>query len=154
MSGLEVSTGENHTKSFVTCSVFKIYGHGLFDSSMYCSPLDYIQHRGCNSFALSWWGGRVGGGNGFYSHCHAISQTTDWIYYRVFRNGGYIRSTMWDHFSIMFHPLTPELNPSAQRCLTRFFTVDFSFWTVHFVNICVENQQMHQLFIQFINYVW
>jgi hypothetical protein len=24
------------------------------------------------------------------------------------------------------NPLTPELNPSAQRCLTRFFTVDFS----------------------------
>jgi hypothetical protein len=26
--------------------------------------------------------------------------------------------------------------------------------TVHFVNICVKNQQIHQLFIQFINYVW
>jgi hypothetical protein len=24
-----------------------------------------------------------------------------------------------------FKPLTPELNPSAQRCLTRFFTGDF-----------------------------
>jgi hypothetical protein len=24
-----------------------------------------------------------------------------------------------------FNPLTPELNPSAQRCLTRFFTGDF-----------------------------
>jgi hypothetical protein len=23
-------------------------------------------------------------------------------------------------------PLTPELNPSAQRCLTRFFTADFA----------------------------
>jgi hypothetical protein len=23
-----------------------------------------------------------------------------------------------------------------------------------FVNICVKNQQIHQLFIQFINYVW
>jgi hypothetical protein len=23
-------------------------------------------------------------------------------------------------------PLTPELNPSAQRCLTRFFTGDFA----------------------------
>jgi hypothetical protein len=23
-----------------------------------------------------------------------------------------------------FNPLTPELNPSAQRCLTRFFTED------------------------------
>jgi hypothetical protein len=25
---------------------------------------------------------------------------------------------------------------------------------VHFVNICMKNQQTHQLFIQFINYVW
>jgi hypothetical protein len=53
-----------------------------------------------------------------------------------------------------FNPLTPELNPSAQRCMTRFFTGDFATWTVHFVNICVKNQQIHQLFIQFINYVW
>jgi hypothetical protein len=50
--------------------------------------------------------------------------------------------------------LTPELNPSAQRCLTRFFTGDFASWTVHFVNICVKSQQIHQLFIQLIDYVW
>jgi hypothetical protein len=25
---------------------------------------------------------------------------------------------------------------------------------VHFVNICVKNQQMQKLFIQFIDYVW
>jgi hypothetical protein len=50
--------------------------------------------------------------------------------------------------------LTPELNPSAQRCLTRFFTGDFASRAVHFVNICLKNQQIHQLFIQFINYVW
>jgi hypothetical protein len=56
--------------------------------------------------------------------------------------------TVW----FWFNPLTPELNPSAQRCLTRFFTGDFAL-TVHFVNICVKNQQIHQLFIQFINYV-
>jgi hypothetical protein len=55
---------------------------------------------------------------------------------------------------IYFNPLTPELNPSAQRCLTRIFTGDFASWTVHFVNMCVKNQQIHQLFIQFINYVW
>jgi hypothetical protein len=29
-------------------------------------------------------------------------------------------------FSIL-NPLTPELNPSAQRCLLRFFTGDFNF---------------------------
>jgi hypothetical protein len=34
----------------------------------------------------------------------------------------------------MFNPL-PELNPSAQRYLTRFLTGDFSSWAVHFVDI-------------------
>jgi hypothetical protein len=42
----------------------------------------------------------------------------------------------------------PELKPSAQRCLTRFFTGDFASWTMHFINICMINQQTHQLFIQ------
>jgi hypothetical protein len=49
--------------------------------------------------------------------------------------------------------LTPELNPSIQCCLARFSTGDFASWTVHFINICVKNHQMKQLFIQFINYV-
>jgi hypothetical protein len=31
--------------------------------------------------------------------------------------------------SYPFHPLTPELNPSAQRCLTRFF-----YWGFFFLN--------------------
>jgi hypothetical protein len=53
----------------------------------------------------------------------------------------------------VINALTPELNTSAQRCLTRFFTGDFAYWTVHFVNIWVKNQQMQQLFIQFTNYV-
>jgi hypothetical protein len=56
--------------------------------------------------------------------------------------------------SFVFNLLTPELNPYAQRCLTRLFTGDFASWTVHFVNICVKSQQIHKLFIQFINYVW
>jgi hypothetical protein len=56
--------------------------------------------------------------------------------------------------TVVVNPLTPELNSSAQRCLTRFFTGDFGSWTVHLVNICVKDQQMQQLFIQFINYVW
>jgi hypothetical protein len=34
------------------------------------------------------------------------------------------------------------------------FYSDFASWTVHFVNICMKTQQIHQLFIQFINYVW
>jgi hypothetical protein len=28
---------------------------------------------------------------------------------------------------VMFSPLAPELNPSSQRCLPRFFTWDFNF---------------------------
>jgi cellulose synthase/poly-beta-1,6-N-acetylglucosamine synthase-like glycosyltransferase len=55
---------------------------------------------------------------------------------------------------LFFIPLTQELNPSVQLCLTRFFTGDFASWTLHFVNICMKNQQMQQLFIQFTNYVW
>jgi hypothetical protein len=34
------------------------------------------------------------------------------------------------------------------------FTGDFVSWTVHFFNMCVKSQQMQQLLIQFINYVW
>jgi hypothetical protein len=59
-----------------------------------------------------------------------------------------------DLMHIHINPLMPELNPSAQRCLTRYFTRDFASWIVHFVNICVKKQQMQQLFIQFINYVF
>jgi hypothetical protein len=44
---------------------------------------------------------------------------------------------------LFINPLTPELNPSAQRCLTRFFTGDFASLTLHFVNIRVKNQQIH-----------
>jgi hypothetical protein len=51
------------------------------------------------------------------------------------------------------NPLTPELNPSVQCCLARYLTGDFASWTMHIVNICVKKQQIHQLFIQFINYV-
>jgi hypothetical protein len=56
-------------------------------------------------------------------------------------------------YLLPINSLTPELNPSEQRCLTRFFTGDFASWTVHFVNIFVKTQQMQQLFIQFIIYV-
>jgi hypothetical protein len=34
----------------------------------------------------------------------------------------------------------------------KIFNRDFAFWTVHFVNICVKNKKMQQLFIQFIMY--
>jgi hypothetical protein len=37
---------------------------------------------------------------------------------------------------------------------TRLFTGDFATWTAHFVNICLKELKIHQLFIKFINYVW
>jgi hypothetical protein len=43
---------QNHTMSFVAGCIPKIYGDGLFDSLMYCCPLDYIEYRGSNSSAL------------------------------------------------------------------------------------------------------
>jgi hypothetical protein len=39
-------------------------------------------------------------------------------------------------------------------CVDEIFTGDIASSTMHFVNIYVKNQQIHQLFIQFINYVW
>jgi hypothetical protein len=42
---------------------------------------------------------------------------------------------------LTLNPITPELNPSAQRCLARFFTEDFASLTVHFVNICVKTNK-------------
>jgi hypothetical protein len=38
-------------------------------------------------------------------------------YLKQFCNGMMVR---------LFNPLTPELNSSAQRCMTRFFTGDFA----------------------------
>jgi hypothetical protein len=34
------------------------------------------------------------------------------------------------------------------------FCLGFCFLNLHFVNIYLKNQQIHQLFIRFINYVW
>jgi hypothetical protein len=43
-------------------------------------------------------------------------------------------------FNYFFKPLTPELNSSAQRYLTRYFTGNFASRTVHFVKICLKTQ--------------
>jgi hypothetical protein len=34
---------------------------------------------------------------------------------------------LWNYASDILTALTPELNPSVQRCLPRFFTGDFNF---------------------------
>jgi hypothetical protein len=38
----------------------------------------------------------------------------------------YILSFIFCHSLRLINPLTPELNPSAQRCVTRFFIVGFA----------------------------
>jgi hypothetical protein len=58
------------------------------------------------------------------------------------------------NMTVRINPQRPELKSSEQRCLMRFFTGDFAFWTVYFVNVGVKNQQMQQLLIQFINYMF
>jgi hypothetical protein len=52
--------------------------------------------------------------------------------------------------------MEPLVKPGISYCiyLDEIFTGDFASLTVHFINICLKNQQIHQLFIQFINYVW
>jgi hypothetical protein len=52
---------------------------------------------------------------------------------------------------MVFKPLTPKVILTAQRCLTRFL-LGFFFSNLHFVNICLKNQQITPI-IQFINYV-
>jgi hypothetical protein len=37
-----------------------------------------------------------------------------------------IKLKYFAHVFAILYPLTPELKPSAQRCLTRFFTGDFA----------------------------
>jgi hypothetical protein len=88
-----------------------------------------------------------------------LNKSTETIYCKVVKSDSCKTEPNWDaqvlwHFLPFVNPWTPELSPSTQRCLTRFLTGDFASWTVNFVNICVKNQQIQQLFIQFINYAW
>jgi hypothetical protein len=69
-------------------------------------------------------------------------------------------------FTVHVHSLTLSLlmsyiygDPSKARILTSYIYERDFYWgfaslTMHFVKICVKNQQIHQLFIQFINYIW
>jgi hypothetical protein len=49
--------------------------------------------------------------------------------------------------------LTPELNPSTQRCLTKFLLGILLLEPCISLIYPLKNQQMQQLFIQFINHV-
>jgi hypothetical protein len=50
--------------------------------------------------------------------------------------------------------LTPELKPSAQRCLTKFLLGILLLEQCISLIYALKNQQMQHLFIQFVNYVW
>jgi hypothetical protein len=59
----------------------------------------------------------------------------------------------------LFQHLSTAINNARIKSLRatlpdEIYTWDFASWTVHFINICVKNQQMQQSFIHFINYVW
>jgi hypothetical protein len=113
--------------------------------SFYCNNSKfYLICSLCSNYSLS----RV---NSFSIYCSDIL--------RGRLNTGHLDvviSVKWHIYLLQstINSLTPKLNLSAQRCLTRFFTRDFVSWTVNFVNICVKNQQMQQLLFHFINYVW
>jgi hypothetical protein len=52
------------------------------------------------------------------------------------------------------NPLTPELNSSAQRCFTRFLLGILLLEPYISLIYARKTNKIHQLFIQFINYVW
>jgi hypothetical protein len=58
----------------------------------------------------------VGGNKALHNRIPCHLQDSGCSYFSVEK--GYFHDT--------FNPLTPELNPSAQRCLTRIFTGDFA----------------------------
>jgi hypothetical protein len=72
------------------------------------------------------------------THCHENCSIV-WRSYKYCRKNcsNMCLSIVTTNVVDMLNPLTPKLNPSAQSCLTRFFTGDFASWTVRFVNILV-----------------
>jgi hypothetical protein len=53
-----------------------------------------------------------------------------------------------------FQPFNAGIKSLRKTLPDGIFTGNFTFWTVYFINTCMKKQQMQQLFIQFINYVW
>jgi hypothetical protein len=56
-------------------------------------------------------------------------------------SGRLIHAVLWYFFHSEINPLTPELNPFEQRCLTKLFTGNFASLTMHFINICVKTNK-------------
>jgi hypothetical protein len=58
-------------------------------------------------------------------HLSAILYNTQFAF--CLQLSPFISGSFFRQPSTIFKPLTPELNPSAQYCLPRFFTGDFNF---------------------------
>jgi hypothetical protein len=85
---------------------------------------------------------------------YAPSLTTQFSYFisdqqQLFK----LYTILYTVLSLDINPLTPELNPSAQRCLPRYL-LGILLLEPRISIICVKIQQMQQLFNQLINYVW
>jgi hypothetical protein len=119
---------KNYEKRYVLCISVPSDGRSCTHSSEICSKFSYYVKVGNSAVVIG----------------------TQWFTGDIRLRRRTPRGNSWQGISAI-SPLTPVLNPSAQGCLTRFFTGDFASWTVHFFNIWVKNQQMQQLFIHFIN---
>jgi hypothetical protein len=71
---------------------------------------------------------------GIYLRPTTITKSTQYVRYKVL-------SAVLLESAHIINTFTSELNPSAQRCRTRFFAGYFTPWTVHFVSICVKNKK-------------
>jgi hypothetical protein len=58
--------------------------------------------------------------------CHATAVRSDINLPKAKERNAAISSAQNVNETTHINPLTPELNPSAERCLTRFFTGDFA----------------------------
>jgi hypothetical protein len=86
--------------------------------------------------------------NSFFTNCSTYSGISTVI--RKLLNSETFDLCSW--LSVI-NPLAPELNPSAQRCLT-IFLLGILLLESFISLICMKNQQMQQLFVQFNNCVW
>jgi hypothetical protein len=55
---------------------------------------------------------------------------------------------------VAYQPFNAVIKSPRAALPDEIFYWGFCFLNLHFFNICVKTQQIHQLFIQFINYVW
>jgi hypothetical protein len=125
---------------------------GETDTPSFCPTLQVLDMS--LLLCLSWAAEFGSSGEAYELPCIMLNSERNILQHaRVLRSPKFFPQKKLGIIDTDFIPSTPELNPSAQRCLTRIL-LEFCFLNLHFVNIRVKNQQIHQLFIQFTNYVW